>query len=198
MKHLIVDVETLGIHEDSVVLQVTAAMFDPEKPGEFFDKLFIKNWKLNAKMQVKSRKVDRDTLKFWEEQPIEVQRAAVIPHKDDIEPEIFCDEMTEWINSFKYNKRADMFWQRGSKDSDWLTSLFMMNGYEFNQMPWSWGRIREIRTAVDVLGQSSKLNGYPDNVDELRDMIPGYKRHDSESDVRLEALILFQVGILGD
>lgn len=198
MKHLIVDVETLGIHEDSVVLQVTAAMYDPDRKGELFDKVEIKNWKLNAKLQARSRKVDKDTLKFWEEQPKEVQKAALIPHSDDVEPEVFCDEMADWIRSFKYEKKSDMFWQRGTKDSDWLTSLFMMNGWEFGQMPWSWGRIRDIRTCVDVLGMSTKLNGYPDNIDELRDMVPNYRRHDSESDVKLELLILYQAGILGD
>lgn len=197
MQHLIIDVETMGIAEDSVILQISAALHNTENKEQMFEKLQFRNWKLQAKPQTQfGRKVDADTLKWWKDQPHEVQLKSLIPSKDDVDPEVAIQELEDWLKENGFNKKTDVIWQRGSKDQDWICSLASNCGWIAQQMPISYHRVRDIRTCVDVLGWSTKLNGYPDNADELRAQVPGYKQHDAESDIKLELLILRQCEIL--
>ena len=197
MKHLIIDVETMGVAENSVILQISCALHDTANKDKMFEKLQFRNWKLKAKPQTEfGRKVDADTLKWWKDQPHEVQVKSLIPSKDDIDPEVACQEFEDWLKAEGFNKKSDIIWQRGSKDQDWITSLMLDCGWIPFTLPINFGRVRDIRTCVDVLGWSEKLNGYPDNVDELRTQVPGYKQHDALSDIQLELLILRQCEIL--
>jgi hypothetical protein len=197
MKHVIIDVETLGVAEKSIILQIAAAIHDTANKDTFLESLKFKNWKLQARPQAQhGRVVCEDTLKWWKTQPHEVQVQAFIPNKNDIDPEIACQELEDWLLENGFDKRKDFIWQRGSKDQDWICSLMMDCGWIGWKLPLSFHRVRDIRTCVDVLGHSEKLNGYPDNTEELRAQIPGYKQHDAESDIKLELLILRQCGIL--
>lgn len=202
MKQLLIDVETLGIHEEAIVLQFTAMMYTPsdqteESIEEFINNCSILDLKLSVEDQRRlGRKIDQSTVKWWSEQPTSVQQHVFIPKPDDLTVDEAMNQFDQWLSELKFNKKRDTIWQRGSKDADWLTSLFMTAGWVFEQVPIAWYRVRDLRTAVDVLGQSTKLNGYPDNVDDLRAMIPDYKQHDSKSDIILEALILRQAGVL--
>ena len=202
MKHLIIDCETLGTPDNSVVLEFTAGLVDASKSTEpdvlFSDNLKIISYKLDVAPQAAvGRLVDKGTLEWWKSQPPELRKKVLVPNPAiDRNPEGALDGFADWLRENKFDKRRDYVWQRGSKDSDWLTSLMLDFGYKADNLPIMWWRVRELRTAVDVLGISSKLNGYPDEVDELRAMIPGYTQHDSRSDVMLEALILKRAGLI--
>jgi hypothetical protein len=202
MKHLIIDVETMGIHEESVILQWTAALYDTKDQGDDPDALLehvkIFDIKLNAKLQVEyGRKVDQDALKFWKSQPHEVQLQSLIPNAEkDVDPEIACQMFEDWLKENGFNKKTDMVWQRGTQDILWLTSIFQSCGWIFEKLPFAWYRVRDIRTAVDVLGLSTKLNGYPDCTEDLRSMVPNYKQHDARSDVLFECCVLRLAGII--
>jgi hypothetical protein len=196
MNHLIIDVETLATHQDAVILQLTAAMHKTANKETLLQSLDIKNYKLQAKVQTEyGRKVDPETVKWWREQHIDVQRQAFIPSAIDLDPEVALTDFADWLKSHKFNKYEDFIWQRGSMDTDWIVSLFQSCGWAWKQVPLPYHRVRDIRTTVDVLGMSSKLNGYPDNVEELRAQIEGYKQHDARSDVMLEVLTLRDAGI---
>src|SRR5690606_15176238 len=125
------------------------------------------------------RKIDPDTVKWWSNQPTAVQQHVFVPKDTDLPADEAMSAFDSWLTENKFVKKRDTIWQRGTQDFLWLTSLFMSCGWIFSQVPLAWFRVRDLRTVVDVLGMSSKLNGYPDNVDELRAMIPGYKQHDS-------------------
>lgn len=202
MNHLLIDVETLSTHQDAIILQFTGLMYkaraEPEETiEEFMGNCSFLDLKLSVVDQRRlGRRMDQDTMKWWSNQPTAVQQHVFIPKPDDLTADDATSAFDAWLRENGYNKKRDTIWQRGTLDSDWLTSLFMSCGYIADQVPLAWFRVRDIRTAVDVLGQSTKLNGYPDNVDELRAMIPGYKQHDSKSDITLEALILRQAGVL--
>jgi hypothetical protein len=197
MNHLIIDVETLSIHQDAVILQFTAALHNTDNRDTLLESLQIKNYKLQAKHQVDiGRRVDPDTVKWWREQHMDVQKQSFIPAPTDLFPEVALTDFEEWLKENKFDKRNDFIWQRGSKDNDWLTSLFLDYGWIFKQIPLQYNKVRDIRTVVDILGMSSKLNGYPDNTEELRAQIPGYKQHDAVSDVKFETLVLRDAGIL--
>lgn len=201
MKHLLIDVETLGIHEDSVILQFTGMIYTAQaEPEDTIDEFLANCSMIDLKLSVVDqrrlgRKIDPDTVKWWSNQPTAVQQHVFIPKDDDLPADEAMSRFDSWLRDNKFQKKSDTIWQRGTKDCDWLTSLFMTCGWVFDQVPLGWYRVRDLRTCVDVLGQSAKLNGYPDNVDELRAMIPDYKQHDSKSDIMLEALILRQAGV---
>lgn len=202
MKHLLIDVETLGIHEDSIILQFTGMMYNTQpEPEETID-AFLENCSMiDLKLSVADqrrlgRRIDPSTVQWWSNQPTAVQQHVFIPKADDLPADEAMSQFDIWLKDNNFNKKRDTIWQRGTKDTDWMSSLFMTCGWIFDQIPLGWYRVRDIRSAVDVLGQSTKLNGYPDNVDELRSMIPDYKQHDSKSDIMLEALILRQAGVI--
>lgn len=197
MKHLVIDCETLATHQDAVILQITAALHDTVNKDTLLDSLKIKNYKLNAKVQHEfGRKVDPDTIKWWREQHIEVQKQSFIPLPSDEDPEVALTDFEEWLKEEGFDKYKDFIWQRGSMDTDWLISLFQSCGWVWNQVPLKYHRVRDIRTLVDVLGMSEKLNGYPTNSEELRAQIPNYRQHDALSDVKFEVLVLREAGIL--
>lgn len=202
MKHLILDIETLSVREDAIILQIAAGIFDTTKKREeegvesLLENIDFVNYKLNAKIQ-KDRLVSKSTLEWWKTQPLDVQKASLIPSPEDWDPEAACEDFALWLKNSKFDKRKDTLWQRGTKDSDWLGSLMRDCGWVSHEtLPFNWWRVRDLRTAVDVLGQSSKMNGYPDNIAELEGMIPGYQHHDAKCDVEMEFVILRQCGVL--
>lgn len=197
MRHVVIDLETLSTKEDAIILQVSAGLYNTDdREKDLFEAIDFVNYKLNAKLQTK-RIVDKDTLDWWKGQPEDVKRCSFYPHPEDLDPVEAMDAFALWLQSHGFDKRNDMIWQRGDRDSAWLTSLLYDCGWTTQKnLPYNWWRVRDLRTAVDVLGMSSKLNGYPDNVEALQAAIPGYRHHDAASDVKLEFAILRECGIL--
>lgn len=201
MKHLLIDVETLGIHEDTVLLQFTALMYqgkgEEDSIEAFLGNCDILDLKLEVADQVrKGRTIDKDTVRWWKSQPSSVQQKVFVPKDNDLPLDEAMSRLDSWLRENKFSKKEDTIWQRGDRDNAWLCSAFMSAGWIHEQLPLGWFRVRDLRTAVDVLGASSKLNGYPDNKEELQGLVPGYEQHDSRSDIILEALILRQLGVL--
>ena len=201
MKNLLYDVETLATHEDAVLLQFTALMYNgdgnEETAEQFIENCAIFDVKLDVTDQAKlGRKIDRDTVDWWQSQPSAVQAEVLIPSKNDVPLEVAMTSFECWLKDQKFNKKTDTIWQRGDRDTAWLISAFMTAGWIPASLPLAWYRVRDLRTAVDVMGASSKLNGYPDNVAELQAMIPGFQKHNSKYDIILEAFILRQLGVL--
>lgn len=192
MKHLIIDVETLGLDSRAVILQFVAALYDGATK-----ETKIAEWKLSVLSQKEyGRTIDVDTRVWWTQQNIEVQKASYLPSREDIEADVAMNEFATWLGDNGFDGRKDLIWQRGSMDHDWLSSLFSDCGWLVNKQPIRFFRVRDIRTAVDVLGYSEKLNGYPDNTDELKASIPNYKQHDARSDVMFEIAVLQHIGLL--
>lgn len=197
MKHLVLDCETLDVHVDGIILQFCAGIYDTTtNEPNIQDGIDVVTYKLDGKTQT-MRRVDGDTFKWWKGQPESLKRQVLYPTELDIHPEKALDDFCEWLKQHGWDSRNDVIWQRGSMDVDWIRSLMRDFGYtNENAIPLKFYRVRDMRTLVDVLGMSSKLNGYPDNTDELTATIPGYKHHDAESDVRFEFAILRSAGVL--
>ena len=198
MRHIVLDIETLSSFENAVVLQITAAMLpnieEIESENDLFKEMPFINLKLEAASQLKrGRHVSKSTLEWWKSQGEEAKIAAFYPHVTDIDPVDAMDMFENWLEEIGYDPNNTVIWQRGSKDVDWLVSFWHAYGREF---PMPWWKVRDVRTAVDVKGASSKFNGYPDITRDLVKMIPGYKMHDALSDVRLAALTLIHIGVV--
>lgn len=156
MKNLIIDCETLGVRDNAVVPMFAAMVTDSQ--------LSIKDNLLNmiilhpliAEQEANGATRDANTIKFWEEQPEDVRR-IVFSQDSSISIADCRSRFKEFLrNSGFYAQKNPFIWQRGSKDLDWLTNTL---GQDINL---EWWLVRDIRTAIDVLGASQKQNGYMD------------------------------------
>lgn len=157
MKNLIIDCETLGVRDNAVVPMFAALVTD--------DQLSIKDNLKNmiilhpSTVEQDSRGSTRseDTIRWWDKQSQDVQQ-IVLSQDNSISILECCNKFMKFLETTDYLKEQSPFiWQRGSKDLDWLINLFA--GYDI-ELPW-W-QVRDIRTAIDVLGASKKQNGYMD------------------------------------
>ena len=196
MKHLIIDAETMSTREFAMVLELSAVIVDQLDSRPI---LQLPTFRVKFKASAQTnRHVDPNTVAWWKQQDPAVQQAVLRPSAEDVDPEEGLEAFVRWLEQNKFDKRYDLVWQRGDRDWAWIHSLLLDCGWTDDQkfLPIAWNRIRDLRTAVDVSGISSKINGYPDNVEELKSRIPGFKKHDSLCDVLLEVLILREAGVL--
>jgi hypothetical protein len=198
--NLIFDVETMGIESNSILLDVSVLVYDivgdREKPIADLMKSSAKRFKLDVTEQKrKGRVIDPETLAWWQTQGPEVLK-NIHPLPTDLKADQFYAELCQFLNSFNYDKKVGLIWQRGTPDIHWVDSYFAMFGYQDSVRPMNWRKVRDVRTAVDISGVSSRLNGYPDGFwEEIKDHIPNFNSHDSIHDVAKEVFCLRKAGI---
>ncbi len=170
--HLTFDCESVGTSSDAVILGVAFVAYNlvenantslPElqKHQSFFRKL-------NVEEQVKAhhRKIESSTLDWWMKQSAEA-RKILKPSAEDVDLQTFFADLKKWLGTMSFSSSYGTVWTRGGIDMLWLDSLAKNIGLqELGQRPMRWYLVRDIRTAVDVLGASSKFNGMPDAYDE--------------------------------
>lgn len=198
---LLFDCESLGISSDAVVLDCSCIVYDliRDKDKSLVELMETqgKTFKLSVVEQKKmGRKIDQSTVEWWSTQGPEALK-KIAPRDDDLHPNDFFLELSAWLQSQGYTRRA-WAWQRGNVDIAWLDSMFDMMSVERNRRPIDWAKVREIRTAVDLAGVSSKLNGYADGIfEDIHSHIPMFTKHDSLHDVAMEVLNLRLAGVFG-
>jgi len=158
MKNLIIDCETLGTKDNAIVPMFAALVTDDQlSMKDNLKNLIILHPRIEEQ-EMRGSVREAGTLQFWAQQSNDV-RDLVMDQTNSI-------SLTECHDKFKkfllekgfYEDSAAFIWQRGSKDLEWLTNLFPCNA----DLKLNWWSIREIRTAIDVLGASKKQNGYMD------------------------------------
>lgn len=157
----VLDVETLDTQDSAVLLSVgvVAVNFADEFRPEDLRKssLFVK---FNAADQRKrlGRSIDRDTLEFWQKQDQEVKNKNLLPSAEDVVVEIGVESIRAWMNAQGFDRRRSVVWTRGSLDGAVIQSIQKQLG-----VPpiFAYNRIRDVRTAVDILSGSN--NGYSES-----------------------------------
>jgi hypothetical protein len=182
------DIETLGTESNSVILSIGIVYVDNPEPKSYqqvVDKsIFVK---LSAKEQIESfgRKVDKNTVDWWNKQGDVQKKTNFIPSKTDFSVAEAIRVCREWVQRMDPEGKA-LVWTRGSMDSMCLDSLFRVAGEKELFM---YNRYRDVRTAVDLLYPNTSKNGYCD-IDPSRCF--GYEReqvlkhhpvHDSAMDL---------------
>lgn len=197
---LIMDAESLGIADGSVVLDVSVLAYDvvaDEKKtlAELLPK--CRRFKLSIQDQVQNykRTIDPDTVSWWKQQDVVVQR-AVMPSAGDLTLPEFYEQFMDWVDEVKFSRRNGFCWIRGTADIAWVDSIWRDLKVKQNDRPLMWYKIRDIRTAVDISGISGRLNGYPDNFDALiKAEWPDFQKHNSVHDVVAEVKALRMSGV---
>lgn len=137
-KHLMVDLETMAVSPNAVVLTLGAVHFNPYGDG-YSDKLYMR---ISIDDQdTLNREVDPNTLDWWAKQDAKIMEEAFSP--DDRVP------LAEAIDRFhKFAWGCDAFWSHGSVfDIVILENIYRQLG---KPVPWQFWQIRDTRTLFDL------------------------------------------------
>jgi hypothetical protein len=158
MMSIFIDCETLGIGESSIVPMICISVLNSEMP-------LAKSltWapptiiRLNvAEQKAAGRTTDADTVEFWRKQDPRI-RGLVMDQSKAVSIRDAIEQVHHIVN---VDHPRAFVWQRGSKDADWINSVAVSAGLK---QPIAYYRVRDVRTAIDVCGLSSKMNGYVDD-----------------------------------
>lgn len=149
---VMIDIETLGITPDTVVLTVGMVKFDPTSLDEPFDGVHIK---INPKEQKETgRVINRETLEWWSKQDPEVRDAAFSPEGQSSVKKALeqIQEYFKVLDSQDHNQGSiyirDVWGQGYGFDMTILNSLFRAFGME---APWKFYQERDSRTWFDLM-----------------------------------------------
>lgn len=200
-KQLIFDIETLGTESTSVCLCASFLVYDlVEDYSTSLEDLRsrVKTFKLSVEDQRSfGRVVDPSTLDFWKLQVAKHPELATMLKRNpsDISMLEFYDELYAWLLEQGYDRKKDWAWQRGTLDIMVLDSIWKNLRILQKDFPIFWWKIRDLRTAVDLFGDT-ELNGYIKGIKENADKyIKDFKKHDSVDDILLEVLQLRMIGL---
>jgi hypothetical protein len=137
-KHLMVDLETLSVAPDAVILTLGAVHFDPFDKG-IINELYIK-FDLDDQ-DVLKRSIDPLTLDWWAKQDSKIMEEAFSPDGRT--------KVNDAINQFhKFAWGCDKFWSHGAVfDLMIIENLYRQLNKSF---PWNFWEIRDTRTLFDL------------------------------------------------
>ena len=137
-RHLMVDLETMAVSPNAVVLTLGAVHFNPWGNG-YGEKLYMR---INIDDQDKfGREVDPNTLEWWSKQDPVVMEEA------------FSDDnrvsLVEAVDRFhKFAWGCDAFWSHGATfDLVIIESIYKQLG---KPLPWQFWQLRDTRTIFDL------------------------------------------------
>jgi len=151
---VVLDLETLGSLNNSVILSVGMVAVDSAEDYEFAD--LIKHGfyaKLDVASQVKDgRKIYKDTLDWWEKQGPDAQR-ILKPLKTDMHWSKLMPAMFNWFKKEGIDFDKAKFYSRGSHfDFALLHDLFRITGDAgAMEIPWRYWNIHDSKTVVETL-----------------------------------------------
>ena len=137
-KHLMVDMETMAVTPNAVVLSLGAVHFNPYGSG-YSDKIYFR---INIDDQdTLNREVDPSTLDWWSKQDPAIMEEAFSP--DD---RISLVDAMDQFHKFAWG--CDKFWSHGAT----FDLVILENIYrQLNKpLPWNYWQLRDTRTLFDL------------------------------------------------
>ena len=104
--HGMIDLETLGVEPDSVIITVGAIKFDPYTDVEPHSGLYLR-CDIEEQSEQLGRTIDDNTMEWWTKQPQKIQDEAFGEHKDRVN----MDQLTKALNKFCVG--VDQLWCQG-------------------------------------------------------------------------------------
>ena len=164
--HGMIDIETLSLKPDALVLQVAGAKFDPfGNKGSTSDEFCFK---LNYEEQKEIRAVDDSTIQWWSRQDPDVID-KVFPSEDDPGMPVmdFLKKLKKWCSN------CEVFWSQGSLDYIVLNNLH--DQYSVS-IPWKFWQCHDSRTILSRFRKDPRnmnSDNRHDAVDDCRQQISG-------------------------
>ena len=196
---VVLDLETLGSVNNSVILSVGMVAVDSTKDYTF-DELIKDGYyaKLDVKSQVDAgRKIHKDTLQWWSEQG-EAAQHILKPSPKDMHWSKLRENMISWLTDQGVDIHKVKVYSRGSHfDFGLLHDLFRITeGVSQDDLPWRYWNIHDSKTVVfTLLGRDVWDMGVEPE---------GFIHHDCLHDAAREyltiqtALYMFQDTLSGD
>ena len=156
--HGMIDLETLGVEPDSVILTLGAIKFDPKSEDEPHSGLYFR---INVDEQTAlGRTIDPNTLEWWGRQTKEIQEEA-LGESDRIN----LDQVTKEINKFCMSCEA--LWCQGPLfDYAILQNLYKQLG---KPCPWNYWQIKDSRTLFGLCDMDPRKDMQTDAHNALAD-----------------------------
>ena len=140
MKHVMVDLETLGTVADACILSIGAVRFDLESQ-KIDDQGFYASISIDSNLQLK-RRIQEDTLIWWLKQPADAQGVF---HESKQTLEVALGEFSDWLGDDTAN-----MWSNGADfDLPMLSHAFTQVGME---TPWKFWNSNCFRTYKKLPG----------------------------------------------
>lgn len=160
-KHLMVDLETMAVSPNAVVLSLGAVHFDPWGQGHS-DEIYFK---INLDDQDKlNREIDPNTLDWWAKQDSDIMEEAFSSHG-----RIALAQAVDHFHKFAWG--CDAFWSHGATfDLVIIENLYRQLG---KPLPWNYWQLRDTRTLF-ALGHDPEM--------------PKESKHDALADAIRQAL----------
>lgn len=135
---IMVDIETLGNKPKSVVFEVGVVIFNDR---HILDKRLFK---LNSAAAIGAGFiVVESTMKWWEKQDRDIKQDVL--YKGDLKTDLI--DFTDFC--FKHSTDQTKWWSQGHFDFPLIEDYL---NYFNLPIPWKYWNIRELRTALEVLG----------------------------------------------
>lgn len=139
MKHLMIDIETLGREPGCVILSIAAIPFEPLTNNRGSEK-FLAHIDVLSSI-IKNYKINEETVKFWAKQPRELIRDT---QKNACDIEYALTQLAEFI---KENECERIWCQGAAFDIPILEHAFKKHNID---IPWLYYNVRDTRTLYDV------------------------------------------------
>lgn len=143
MQHIVLDLETLGVETDSVILSIGAAVFDDVNPTFIVQDTFYRNLDTRAQI-VSGRTIDQNTIDWWNHPDRDTAR--MLSNDKPVQAGVALVEFGMFCNRFP---KDTSIWGNGSDfDVSMLRSLMRTFGMVW---PMSYKNTRCMRTLRGVL-----------------------------------------------
>ena len=183
------DVETLSTGQDAIILSAAILWFDEKKEYSYQNlldnTLFVK---FNAKEQKQkyNRKVDKNTIEWWNKQCEAVKKISLYPMETDLSLSDGFYLIRDYIK--KHTIGSEVVWTRGSLDQ-FVVDDVCKNSLKIDLL-FNYSQYMDMRTAINLLKTTAK-GGYCSVSDLDLNLI--YK-HDPKHDVCFDvAMLLYGV-----
>ncbi len=149
MKHIMIDLETLGTRADAVILSIGAVKFDLAS-GKIDDKGFYASVSIESNQDF-GRRIQEDTLLWWLKQEIAAQSVF---HEEKIALPQALEDFSDWVGSDDYE-----VWSNGA---DFDISM-LAHAYAQIQMeaPWKFWASNCFRTYKKLPGAKNIAAAVP-------------------------------------
>lgn len=137
MKHIMIDLETLGNHSDAAIIQIGAVVFDLEQLGESFKAT------IDIEDAMRHGKVTASTLKWWMQQS-EDARQSVMSGTEKLSDAL--ERLNEFVKKIGGKKQ---FWSHATFDFPILSNAFKATG---KQNAIQFRECRDLRTLESFYG----------------------------------------------
>ena len=144
--HGMIDLETLGVEPDSVIVTLGAIKFNPFSDVEPDKGLYLRG-DIEEQSEKYNRTIDNNTLEWWSKQPQKIQDEAFGDH-DGVSVTEILRQLNKWCVGLDY------IWCQGP------TFDFVMLQHLYKSaktpVPWNYWQIRDSRTLFKMMPQDPR------------------------------------------